>query len=149
MLRCPGEYVRCKIQEERHTLSHALSLEAVRVLVVYCHPNETSFASALHQTVLKALRTRGHEVTDLDLYADGFRPVMSRDERQEYEDPAQYRETVMKYALQLAEAEAIVAVNPTWWYGLPAMLKGYFDRVWAPGIAFDRCRWGLPNRQTG
>lgn len=109
----------------------------MRVLVVYCHPNETSFASTLHQTVLKALRSGGHEVTDLDLYADGFRPVMSRDERREYEDPAQYRAAVKKYALQLAETEAIVAVYPTWWYGLPAMLKGYFDRVWAPGIAFD------------
>ena len=53
----------------------------MRVLVVYCHPNETSFASTLHQTVLKALRSGGHEVTDLDLYADGFRPVMSREER--------------------------------------------------------------------
>ena len=42
----------------------------MRVLVVYCHPNETSFASALHQTVLKALRSRGHEVTDLDLCPD-------------------------------------------------------------------------------
>jgi NAD(P)H dehydrogenase (quinone) len=107
------------------------------VLVVYCHPNETSFASTLHQTVLKALRSGGHEVTDLDLYADGFRPVMSREERREYEDPAQYRAAIKKYALQLAETEAIVAVYPTWWYGLPAMLKGYFDRVWAPGIAFD------------
>jgi putative NADPH-quinone reductase len=109
----------------------------VRILVIYCHPNEKSFAGALHQTVLNVLRDCGHEVTDLDLYADGFRPVMSREERREYEDPAQYRETVKNYAPQLAEAEAIVAVYPTWWYGLPAMLKGYFDRVWAPGIAFD------------
>jgi NAD(P)H dehydrogenase (quinone) len=107
---------------------------AVRGFVVYCHPNDRSFASALHQTVLKALRSSGHEVTDLDLYTEDFRPVMSREERKEYEDPAQYR----GYALQLAETDAIVAVYPTWWYGLPAILKGYFDRVWAPGIAFDR-----------
>jgi NAD(P)H dehydrogenase (quinone) len=110
----------------------------MRVLVIYCHPTETSFASELHRAVLGALRGRGHEVTDLDLYADGFRPAMSREERQEYEDdPARYHETVAKYASQLARAEAVVAVYPTWWYGLPAMLKGYFDRVWAPGIAFD------------
>src|ERR1019366_9995618 len=48
-----------------------------------------------------------------------------------------YQQTVEKYASQLSKTEAIVAVYPTWWYGLPAMLKGYFDRVWAPGIAFD------------
>jgi NAD(P)H dehydrogenase (quinone) len=44
---------------------------------------------------------------------------------------------VQKYADQLATTDAIVAVYPTWWYGLPAMLKGYFDRVWAPGVAFE------------
>jgi NAD(P)H dehydrogenase (quinone) len=109
----------------------------VRVLVVYCHPNDTSFASALHQTVLNALRNGGHEVTDLDLYADDFQPVMSREERKDYGDPAEYRKAVDRYASQLAETEAVVAVYPTWWYGLPAMLKGYSDRVWAPGIAFD------------
>jgi NAD(P)H dehydrogenase (quinone) len=91
----------------------------------------------VHATVLATLRKRGHSVTDLDLYGEGFKPVMSREERIEYDDPQRYRETVEKYASQLAEAEAIVAVYPTWWYGLPAMLKGYFDRVWAPGIAFD------------
>jgi len=109
----------------------------MRVLVIYCHPNATSFASQLHQTVMQALRDGGHTVTDLDLYGEGFRPVMSGEERKQYEDPAQYHQTVEKYASQLAESEAIVAVYPTWWYGLPAMLKGYFDRVWAPGIAFD------------
>jgi NAD(P)H dehydrogenase (quinone) len=109
----------------------------MRVLVIYCHPNESSFASKLHQTVIQALRDGGHEVTDLDLYGEGFRPVMSGEERKKYEDPDLYHQTVEKYAAQLAETEAIVAVYPTWWYGLPAMLKGYFDRVWAPGIAFD------------
>jgi NAD(P)H dehydrogenase (quinone) len=109
----------------------------MRVLIIYCHPNENSFASKVHGTVRKALQDKGHIVTDLDLYAEGFKPVMSREERIKYEDPARYHELVGKYAAQLAEAEAIVAVYPTWWYGLPAMLKGYFDRVWAPGIAFD------------
>lgn len=109
----------------------------MRVLVIYCHPNEKSFASTVHKTVLATLQSRGHSVTDLDLYGEGFKPVMSREERIEYDDPQRYRDTVKKYATQLAEAQAIVAVYPTWWYGLPAMLKGYFDRVWAPGIAFD------------
>jgi NAD(P)H dehydrogenase (quinone) len=111
--------------------------DTMRVLVIYCHPTETSFASVLHRTVLQALCSRGHEIMDLDLYAEGFRAAMSREERQEYEDPARYHETVAKYASQLAQAEAIVAVYPTWWYGLQAMLKGHFDRVWAPGIGFD------------
>jgi NAD(P)H dehydrogenase (quinone) len=109
----------------------------MRVLVIYCHPNESSFASRLHQTVIQALRDGDHQVTDLDLYGEDFRAVMTRDERKKYENPDRYHQTVEKYASQLAETEAIVAVYPTWWYGLPAMLKGYFDRVWAPGVAFD------------
>ncbi len=113
----------------------------MRVLVIYCHPDETSFSSALHAGVLESLTASGHTVTDLDLYRDGFDPALSLDERIEYSDPG-YVESVRKYAEQLASAEALVAVYPTWWYGMPAMLKGYFDRVWAPGIAYDVTRKG-------
>jgi NAD(P)H dehydrogenase (quinone) len=109
----------------------------VRVLVVYCHPNATSFAHALHGAVKEGLTTAGHTVTDLDLYGEGFKPVLTAKERIEYSNSALYYQSVEKYARQLATAEAVVAVYPTWWYGMPAMLKGSFDRVWAPGIAFD------------
>jgi NAD(P)H dehydrogenase (quinone) len=109
----------------------------MRVLLIYCHPNETSFAGVLRSTTRKSLQEAGHTVTDLDLYNEGFRPVMTREERSEYGDSSRYHEAVEKYADQLATTEAVVAVYPTWWYGLPAMLKGYFDRVWAPGVAFD------------
>jgi NAD(P)H dehydrogenase (quinone) len=81
----------------------------MRVLIIYCHPNEKSFASEVHGTVRKALQDKGHIVTDLDLYAEEFKPVMSREERIKYEDPARYHESVDKYAAQLAKAEAIVA----------------------------------------
>ena len=109
----------------------------MRVLVIYCHPDATSFASALHAAVIESLAASGHAVTDLDLYGENFNPIMTREQHDEYSDDPRYVESVKKYARQLADAEAIVAVYPTWWYGLPAMLKGYFDRVWAPGIAFD------------
>lgn len=109
----------------------------MRVLVIYCHPDETSFASSLHAAVIESLMASGHTVTDLDLYGEGFNPIMTLEERIEYSDSPRYVKSVEKYANQLASAEAIVAVYPTWWYGLPAMLKGYFDRVWAPGIAYD------------
>jgi NAD(P)H dehydrogenase (quinone) len=110
----------------------------MRVLVIYCHPDETSFASTLHAAVLEGLKAAGHTVTDLDLYGEGFKPVMTLEERIAYGgDAPRYYKSIAKYADQLAAAEALVAVYPTWWYGLPAMLKGYFDRVWAPGIAFD------------
>ena len=109
----------------------------MRVLVIYCHPVAESFAAAAHQTVLQALAEAGHEVTDVDLYAENFDPVMSRQERLDYLNTARNERLVKRYDDQLATAEAIVLVYPAWWYGMPAMLKGYFDRVWLPGVAFD------------
>ena len=109
----------------------------MRVLVIYCHPVAESFAAAAHATVLQALAEAGHEVTDVDLYAEGFDPAMSRQERLDYQNTARNIRPVRKYDEQLAVAEAIVLVYPAWWYGMPAMLKGYFDRVWLPGVAFD------------
>jgi len=109
----------------------------MRVLVVYCHPVVESFAAAAHATVLEALAARGHEVTDVDLYRDKFDPVMSRQERLDYLNTERNERLVKHYDDQLDWAEALVLVYPAWWYGMPAMLKGYFDRVWLPGVAFD------------
>ena len=109
----------------------------MQVLVIYCHPVAESFAAAAHGIVLQTLAARGHEVVDVDLYAENFDPVMSRQERLDYQNTERNIRPVRKYDEQLATAEAIVLVYPAWWYGMPAMLKGYFDRVWLPGVAFD------------
>ncbi|MGJ7493011.1 NAD(P)H-dependent oxidoreductase [Variovorax sp. ZT4R33] len=109
----------------------------MRVLVVYCHPVETSFASALHQEVLVNLRAAGHEVDDCDLYAEGFNPVLSREERLGYHEVPSNRIPLQPYIDRLNWAEAIVFCFPTWCFGLPAMLKGFFDRLFMPGVAFD------------
>ena len=109
----------------------------MRVLVIYCHPVAESFAAAAHKAVLQTLIEAGHEVTDVDLYAEDFDPVMSRQERLDYLNTDRNERPVKRYDEQLAAADAIVLVYPAWWYGMPAMLKGYFDRVWLPGVAFD------------
>ena len=109
----------------------------MRVLVVYCHPVETSFAAALHQEVVRNLKAAGHEVDDCDLYAERFNPVMSREERLGYHDVPRNQEPLRGYVDRLQRAEAIVFCFPTWCFGLPAMLKGFFDRLLMPGVAFD------------
>jgi putative NADPH-quinone reductase len=108
----------------------------MRVLVLYAHPLPDSFAAALHRTILAALRQRGHEVDDCDLYAEGFDPVLSAAERAAYNTPHPDLSGVADHVARLRAAEAVVLCFPTWWYGLPATLKGYFDRVWAQGVAF-------------
>jgi len=108
----------------------------VRVLVIYAHPVATSYAASLHATVLDALQGR-HEIRDIDLYADDFDPRLSRAERLDYHDVAANRDGIVQYVEALRWAEAVVFCFPVWCFGLPAILKGFFDRVLAPGVAFD------------
>ncbi|SHG37108.1 Putative NADPH-quinone reductase (modulator of drug activity B) [Kaistia soli DSM 19436] len=108
----------------------------MRILVVFAHPVETSFQAALHKTVVASLRKAGHEVDDCDLYAEGFNPVLSREERLHYHDIPANRANVEPYVQRLLAAEALVLVHPVWNFGLPAILKGFFDRVFLPGVSF-------------
>lgn len=108
----------------------------MRVLVVYAHPNPESFGAALHEAAVAGLRRGGHEVDDCDLYAEGFEPVLSREERIDYLDPARNGRSVAGYIERLRAAEALVLCFPVWNFGYPAMLKGYFDRVFLPGVSF-------------
>jgi putative NADPH-quinone reductase len=108
----------------------------MRVLVIFAHPVETSYAAALHATVLQALGTR-HEVRDLDLYAEDFDPRLTREERLNYHDTTRNVVPVQKYADLMRWAEGVVFCFPVWCFGVPAILKGFFDRVLAPGVAFD------------
>ena len=109
----------------------------MNVLVVYCHPRRDSFVHALKDTVVAALGKAGHAVAVADLYAENFQPVMTAQERFDYHDVEKNRIGIENEIERLQQAQALVFVYPTWWYGLPAMLKGWFDRVWAPGVAFD------------
>jgi NAD(P)H dehydrogenase (quinone) len=107
------------------------------VLVVHAHPDPDSLGTALARAAVDGFRDAGREVELVDLYADGFDPRMTPDERRAYEtgtpilDPA-----VQRYADLIGRADTIVFVYPTWWFGMPAILKGFLDRVLVAGVAF-------------
>jgi NAD(P)H dehydrogenase (quinone) len=109
----------------------------MRFLVVYAHPVESSFHAALHRKVVETLTAAGHEVDDCDLYAEGFQPVLSREERRAYHDADANRGFAPRDIERLLRCQGLVLVFPTWWFGMPAILKGYFDRIWLPGVAFS------------
>ena len=109
----------------------------MQILLIYAHPVEESFCSALRDAACAMLRQRGHDVCVADLYAEGFQPALSRLERLAYEEPDAVADGIRGHVQELRQAAALVLVFPTWWYGMPAILKGYFDRVWVPGVAFD------------
>lgn len=108
----------------------------MRILVLYAHPDPESFSAALHGAAVEALRRAGHEVDDCDLYAERFDPVLPLAERRAYLDVPANRAPVESHIHRLEHAEALVLVYPVWNFGLPAILKGYFDRVFLPGVSF-------------
>ncbi len=108
----------------------------MKCLVVVAHPLTDSFCHALTEASLEALKEAGHEHRLADLYRSGFSPCLTAAERasyyQDFDASALTREID-----DLLWAEAVLLIFPTWWFGPPAILKGWFDRVWAPGVAYD------------
>lgn len=109
----------------------------MRVLVVHAHPVETSFSRSLYAAALETLAGNGHEIDALNLYDEGFEAVMSREERLLYHEvPDNLTPAIKPYVDRLRAAEAIVFIHPVWNYGYPAILKGFFDRIFVPGVSF-------------
>jgi len=107
----------------------------MRVLVVYCHPNPKSFNHAVKEEVVAGLGQAGHEVKVRDLYAEPFKTVL---------DGADFGQIlagsippdIQKEQALVSWAEGLVFLYPVWWFGLPAALKGWVDRVLLQGFAF-------------
>jgi len=118
----------------------------MRFLVLYAHPVESSYCAALKDRAVDTLRRRGHEVRVIDLYGEGFEAALTREERIDYHTPERNTRHVGEHVAAIRWAEGLVFVYPTWWYGLPAILKGWLDRVWVPGVAFTLPRSSRPIR---
>lgn len=109
----------------------------MRVLYLYCHPLAESFHGAIQARALAGLARAGHAVDLVDLYADGFHPVLTADARRDYHDTALNLAGIEDYARRVLAAEGLVVQFPVWSFGPPAMLKGFMDRIFVPGVAFD------------
>lgn len=108
----------------------------MRALVIFAHPCPESFNAAIRDRVISALQGRGAEVHLRDLYAEGFDPVMSADERRGYHEKGTNEEPVRDYLDELLWCDTLVFVYPTWWFAPPAMLKGWIERVFVPYATF-------------
>lgn len=110
----------------------------MRFLVVYCHPDEESFCSSLRHAATSALEQAGHEVHLIDLYAEGFDPVLSERERATYNtDPETNAAALEDHVTAIDRCDALAFIYPTWFHGPPAMLKGWLERTWLPGRCFE------------
>jgi len=109
----------------------------VRALVVHSHPVATSYSAALRDRVVATLERHGHDVRVTDLYAEGFRPELSDWERQHHLDPPDAKPDLARHVDDLRWCDTVVLVYPTWLSAQPAMLKGWIDRVWISGVAYE------------
>lgn len=108
----------------------------MKALVVHCHPDPASFTAAVRDKVVERLTAAGAEIRVIDLYAEGFDPVLTQADWRGYLDAPANRAPVAAHVEALAWCDTLVFTYPTWWYGLPAMLKGWLDRVLLPDVAF-------------
>jgi NAD(P)H dehydrogenase (quinone) len=110
----------------------------VNALVIYCHPVEGSFCSAMRDAAIAGLKQAGHTVSLIDLALDNFDPVMPKTEWDVYiSGSGEVPVELEQYVELVKKSEIFVFVYPTWWSGLPAQLKGWLERVMIPGVAFQ------------
>ena len=110
---------------------------ARKILIVFAHPLADSLSAALKAAVVGGLEEAGHTADVIDLYADKFDPSLSATERTSFVQPGYTPPPdTAAYCERLQAADGIVFVFPQWWFGMPAILKGFVDRVFVPGVAF-------------
>ena len=106
----------------------------MKILVILGHPRKGSFNHAIAETAVRALRAHGHEVIYHDLYEEGFDPILTHGE---IAKNAELDSIIKEHCDEISEADGIVIIHPNWWGQPPAILKGWTDRVFRPGIAYE------------
>jgi NAD(P)H dehydrogenase (quinone) len=106
----------------------------VKVLLVISHPDTGSFTHAAAAAARAALEGLGHTVIPHDLYAEGWDPVMPASELAR---GISLDEGVQRHAAELESSGGLLVVHPDWWGQAPAILKGWVDRVFRPGVAYE------------
>jgi NAD(P)H dehydrogenase (quinone) len=114
----------------------------MKVLIVYAHPNPSSFNGAILKVVGEGLRAGGHEIKVKDLYAEDFNPLLGT------EDLTALNQGALPADIQCEQqallwAQGLVFIYPLWWFDRPAILKGWFDRVFTHGFAFRYTEKGM------
>ncbi|MFO0548909.1 MAG: NAD(P)H-dependent oxidoreductase [Polyangiaceae bacterium] len=109
----------------------------MNVAIVFNHPYEGSYCSAMLGAVTRGLGRAGHSVDLLHLDRDGFDPVMKAADLAAFRAKAAIDPQVLAYQERIARADHLVFIFPIWWELMPALTKGFIDKVIFPGVAYD------------
>jgi putative NADPH-quinone reductase len=109
----------------------------MRTAIVFNHPYEHSFCAAILQSVVRGLHNAGHETDVLHLDNEQFDPVMRTADLKAFTLGEPVDPRVLEYRERLAAADHLIFIFPIWWELMPAMTKGFIDKVIFPGVAYD------------
>jgi NAD(P)H dehydrogenase (quinone) len=111
----------------------------MKVLVIVTHPRQDSLTGSIKTQLIKGLSEAGHEIEVADLYGEGFNPLLYQADEPDWDNPNKvYSDEALREMERTRNNDAIIFVFPLWWFGLPAMLKGYIDRIWNYGFAYGK-----------
>ncbi|NRG31497.1 NAD(P)H oxidoreductase [Niallia circulans] len=109
----------------------------MKILVVVAHPRSDSLTASMSKRFIEGLTEAGHEYEIADLYAEGFNPILHTRDEPDWNNPNKtYSNEVLCEMERISASDALVFIFPIWWYSMPAIMKGYIDRVWNYGFAY-------------
>lgn len=109
----------------------------MNVVIIFNHPYEGSYCNAILDSVIRGLLQANHEVDVINLDKEGFNPVMTSQDLKAFRDKKPVDPKVIEYKNRLEQADHLVFIFPIWWELMPALMKGFIDKVIFPGVAYD------------
>lgn len=109
----------------------------MKVVIVFNHPYDGSFCNAILQSVTNGLEKGNHQIDLIHLDKDNFNPVMTAGDLKGFRDKKPIDPKVIEYSYRIKNADHLVFIFPIWWELMPAMTKGFIDKVIFPGVAYD------------
>jgi NAD(P)H dehydrogenase (quinone) len=119
----------------------------MKILTIIAHPRKNSLTFAVTNRFIEGLKDANHEVELLDLYREEFNPVLFEQDEPDWDNPnKEYSSLVHKEMERMKRNDALAFIFPVWWYNMPAIMKGYIDRVWNHGFAYGNSK--LPHQKV-
>jgi putative NADPH-quinone reductase len=115
----------------------------MKALIIYAHPYEKSFNHAILERIIEGLEVNKHEIKIIDLYQENFNPVFKKEELALYRKGEYLDKKIGEYQKSIETCDYIFFIFPIWWASMPSILKGFIDKVFLPGWAYERGKMGL------
>ncbi|HHW36692.1 MAG TPA: flavodoxin family protein [Bacillales bacterium] len=113
------------------------------ITIVFAHPWKESYNAAIFRQIKNALNDKNQGYEIIDLYADGFNPIMSKQELTEFSKGKTMDPLVEKYQSILKKTDHLIFIFPVWWNDVPAMIKGFLDKVFIKNFAYEDTKTGI------